>query len=138
MKNMNRRSALALGLAATSVAVVSERATAQPYAPTQGTEIAPGVRRVDLGKRESMIPSYKTVAMRDVVYQPKSKSANPSMANDMVCHCLEGELKVNQGPGKDFVAKKGDVWSCNKGLPENNENTGSGVAIMRVIDLLPT
>jgi hypothetical protein len=31
------------------------------------------------------------------------------MENDMVCHCLEGELKVNQGPGKDFVAKKGDV-----------------------------
>jgi len=30
------------------------------------------------------------------------------------------------------------VWSCNKGLPENNENAGSGVAIMRVIDLLPT
>ena len=44
-----------------------------PYAPSQGTEIAPGVRRVDLGKRESMIPPYKTVAMRDVVYEPKSK-----------------------------------------------------------------
>jgi quercetin dioxygenase-like cupin family protein len=83
-----------------------------------------------------MISSYKTVSMRDIVYQPNAKSANPAMANDMVCHCLEGELKVNQGPGKDFVAKKGDVWSCNKGLPENNENTGSGVAIMRVIDLL--
>ena len=50
---------------------------AQPYAPSQGTEIAPGVRRVDLGKRESMISPYKTVAMRDVVYQPKSKSTNP-------------------------------------------------------------
>jgi quercetin dioxygenase-like cupin family protein len=63
---------------------------------------------------------------------------NMGMANDMVCHCLEGELRVNQGPGKDFTVKKGDVWSCNKGLPENDENVGSSVAIMRVIDLLPT
>src|SRR5262245_8493341 len=138
MKDIDRRSVLAFGLATTSAVALAESATAQPYSPSEGTEIAPGVRRVDLGKRESMIPAYKTVSMRDLVYQPKSKSANPAMANDMVCHCLEGELKINQGPGKDFTAKKGDVWSCNKGLPENTENVGSGVAIMRVIDLLPT
>jgi quercetin dioxygenase-like cupin family protein len=137
MKDVDRRSALALGLAATS-AVMADSAIAQPYAPNEGTELAPGVRRIDVSKRESMIPAYKSVALRDVVYQPKSKSENPSMANDMVCHCLEGELRVNQGPGKDFTVNKGDVWSCNKGLPENNENIGSGVAIMRVIDLLPT
>ena len=138
MKDIDRRSALAFGLAATSTLAMADSAVAQPYAPSQGTEIAPGVRRVDLGKRDSMIPAYKTVSMRDVVYQPKSKSMNMGMANDMVCHCLEGELRVNQGPGKDFTVKKGDVWSCNKGLPENDENVGSSVAIMRVIDLLPT
>ena len=138
MEDLPTEPALAFGLAATSAVVLAESAMAQAYSPSEGTEIAPGVRRVDLGKRKSMIPTYKTVSMRDVVYQPKSKSANPSMANDMVCHCLEGELRVNQGPGKDFTVKKGDVWSCNKGLPENNENVGSGVAIMRVIDLLST
>jgi quercetin dioxygenase-like cupin family protein len=138
MKDVDRRSALTLGLAATSAVVMADSAVAQPYTPDQGTELAPGVRRIDVSKRESMIPAYKSVALHDVVYQPKSKSTNPSMANDMVCHCLEGELRVNQGPGKDFTVKKGDVWSCNEGLPENNENIGSGVAIMRVIDLLPT
>lgn len=56
------------------------------------------------------------------------------MANDMVCHCAEGELRIKQAPGTEFVAKKGDVWSCNKGLPEETENIGSGVSIMRVID----
>jgi quercetin dioxygenase-like cupin family protein len=136
MNKMNRRSALALSLAVPSAVFVTRSVTAQPYALTEGREIAPGVRQVDLTKRESMIPSYKTVSMRDIVYQPNAKSSNPGMENDMVCHCLEGELKVNQGPGKDFVAKKGDVWSCNKGLPENNENTSSVAAIMRVIDLL--
>jgi hypothetical protein len=46
----------------------------------------------------------------------------------------KGELQIKQGPGMEFVAKKGDVWSCNKGLPEDTENTGASVAIMRVID----
>ena len=49
-------------------------------------------------------------------------------------HCAEGELRIKQGPGMEFVAKKGDVWSCNKGLPEDTENIGTGVSIMRVID----
>jgi len=45
-----------------------------------------------------------------------------------------GELRVKQGSGPEFIAKKGDVWSCNKGLAEADENIGKGVAIMRVID----
>jgi hypothetical protein len=135
MGPVNRRSAFVLGLAATSAALVSGPAVAQQYGPTEGKEVAPGVRRIDLGtKRPSMIPAYKTVSMRDMVYQPKAKSSNPSMPNDMVCHMAEGELRVKQGPGMEFVAKKGDVWSCNKGLPEDDENIGSGVAVMRVID----
>lgn len=86
-----------------------------------------------------MIPVYKTVSMRDFVYQPKAKLASGRpMANDMVCHCPQGELRVKQSNGMEFVAKAGDVWSCNKGLLEETENVGQGVAIMRVIDLLPT
>ena len=133
MKKIDRRAALAIGLAAASAAMVKP-AAAQPYAATAGKEVAPGVRQVDLGKRPSMIPAYKTVSMRDVVYQPKAKTSNPSMPNDMVCHCAEGELRINQAPGMEFVVKKGDVWSRNTGLPENTENIGDGVSIMRVID----
>ena len=140
MEDIDRRSALAFGLAtaATLPALLTPTsASAQRYRPDEGREIAPGVRRVDLTKRASEIPAYATVSMRDIVYQPGSKSDNPAMANDMVCHCLEGELLVNQGPGKQFVAKTGDVWSCMKGMPEANENKGSTIAIMRVIDLIP-
>ena len=140
MEDIDRRSALAFGLvtAATLPALLTPTpASAQRYRPDEGREIAPGVRRVDLTKRESEIPAYATVSMRDIVYQPGSKSDNPTMANDMVCHCLEGELQVSQGPGKQFVAKTGDVWSCMKGMPEANENKGSTIAIMRVIDLIP-
>jgi len=84
-----------------------------------------------------MIPGYKTVSMRDVVYQPGAKTSNPSMPNDMVCHVPEGELRVKQTEGMEFIAKKGDVWTCKKGIGEDLENVGSTVAIMRIIDLIP-
>ncbi|HZC03680.1 MAG TPA: hypothetical protein VE844_20750 [Gammaproteobacteria bacterium] len=140
MEDIDRRSALAFGFAtaATLSAVLTPTpAVAQRYRPDEGREIAPGVRRIELTKRASEIPAYATVSMRDMVYQPGSKSENPAMPNDMVCHCLEGELQVSQGPGKQFVAKTGDVWSCVKGMPEADANNGSTIAIMRVIDLIP-
>ena len=139
MEGIDRRSALALGLAAAAplpALFTPTPAFAKRYRPDEGKEIAPGVRRDDLSKRVSEIPGYATVSMRDIVYQPGAKSDNPGMMNDMVCHCLEGELQVNQGPGKQFVAKTGDVWSCTKGMPEANANNGNTVAIMRVIDLI--
>jgi quercetin dioxygenase-like cupin family protein len=139
MEAIDRRSALALGLTVAAplpALFTPATALAQRYRADEGKEIAPGVRRVDLSKRGSEIAAYATVSMRDIVYQPGAKSDNPGMPNDMVCHCLEGELQVNQGPGKQFVAKTGDVWSCMKGMPEANANNGSTVAIMRVIDLL--
>jgi uncharacterized cupin superfamily protein len=40
------------------------------------------------------------------------------MPNDMVCHVPEGELRVKQTDGMEFVAKKGDVWTCKKGIGE--------------------
>jgi quercetin dioxygenase-like cupin family protein len=140
MEDIDRRSALTIGFAtaATLPALLTPTpAFAQRYRPDEGREIAPGVRRVELTKRASEIPGYATVSMRDMVYQPGAKSENPTMANDMVCHCLEGELQVSQGPDKTFVAKTGDVWSCKKGMPEADANHGSTIAIMRVIDLIP-
>jgi hypothetical protein len=138
MEDMDRRSALAFGLtaAATSVLVLPASATAQTYGPNEGKELAPGVRQVDLGKRETMIKAYKTVSMRDIVFQSGKGAPESSMANDMLCHITEGELRIKQG-SKEFTAKKNDVYSCAKGEPEQATNTGTTVAIMRVIDLLP-
>ena len=90
----------------------------------------------DISKRASELPAYKTASMRDIIYQSGAKTASPTMMNDMVCHCLDGELHIDHGGGKQFVARKGDVWTCAKGMPENATNNGSTVAIMRVIDLL--
>ena len=130
MTKIDRRSALSLGFATAAAFGVGTQASAQTPAP-EGVSIQPW------GKRESMLPGYKTVSMRDVVYRPGAKTSNPSMPNDMVCHVPEGELRVKQTGGMEFVAKKGDVWTCNKGIGEDLENVGSTVAIMRIIDLIP-
>jgi len=135
MEQLNRRHAL-LNIAAASVVLPAGSTAAQTSGTPEGREIAPGVRRVDYSKRDTMIPSYKVVSMRDNIYQPGASTSGASMANDMVCHMLEGELTVDTGSGEN-VFRKGDVWSCAKGMPERSRNTGSTVAIMRVIDLLP-
>jgi quercetin dioxygenase-like cupin family protein len=83
-----------------------------------------------------MIAGYKWVSMRDVIFQPGAKFSDSSKPNDMICHIPEGELRVKQSNGMKFVAKKGDVWTCNKGTGEEVRNVSSTLAIMRIIDLL--
>jgi quercetin dioxygenase-like cupin family protein len=137
MEEIGRRAALALGLAATAApALVSPRPVmAQAYGPNEGKEVAPGVRVVELGEREAIIPGYKTVKMIDVVFQPGSHAPEEAMEHDMVCHMFEGELRIRQN-GKEFRVKKGDVYTCAKGTTEEDWNEGDVVAVMRVTELM--
>ncbi|MDX8437695.1 hypothetical protein RFN25_30295 [Mesorhizobium abyssinicae] len=136
---MNRRNALALGatsLAAPLLVTKPAPTAAKAYGPTDGKEIFPGVRLVELGTRDSHIKGYKKIVMEDVVYQPKATSPlGDVMTDDMVCTVTEGELEVTAGDMK-FAAKEGDVWSCGKGsTKEAATNHGTAVAVMRVINL---
>ena len=136
MSDLDRRSALALGLTGISGLVLSDAAAAQTYGPNEGKERGPGVRQVDLGERESLIPAYKTVRLRDIVIQPGAKTPDNMMMNDMLCHMTEGELAVVQND-RQFTVRKRDVWTCAKGITtEGTQNKGSTVAVMRIIDLL--
>ena len=138
MNDMNRRSALALGAIGVTATLVARAkpAAAKSYGPTEGTELFPGVRLITLGTRDSHIKGYKTIAMEDIVYQPKGTSPlGDVMADDMVCTVTEGELQVTAGE-MEFTAKEGDVWSCGKGsTKEAATNNGTVVAVMRVINL---
>ena len=139
MNDVDRRSALALGLtmvAATPLALSATPAMAAMYGPEEGEEFHPGVRVIMLGKRESMIPAYKHVQLSDSVFQPGSTWPDEPMPNDMVCTVIEGELEITQGD-TTFTCKPGDVYSCGKDTHESATNKGSVAAIMRVIDLLP-
>ena len=138
MLDIDRRSALAIGFAGLSGLVLPEQAAAQTYGPNEGKELTKGVRQIDLGERESLIPAYKKVHLRDIVLQPGAKTPDNAMMNDMLCHMTEGELAVVQND-KQFTVKKGDVWTCAKGITtEGTQNKGNAVAIMRIIDLLTT
>ncbi len=135
MENMDRRLVLGLGLAASTL-VLPTAAAAETYGPTEGKETAPGVRVVALGERDSVIPGYAMIKLRDVVIQPGAKTPDNMMKNDMVCHMTEGELSVVQNKNT-FTAKKGEVWTCAKtDTTEGTQNTSTAVAIMRVIDLM--
>ena len=133
MEHVDRRTAL-IGLAVAST-LPGGRVAAQTSS-TAGQEVFPGVRVLELTKRESMIAAYKTVSMRDVIFQPGAVFPPTAMPNDMICHMVEGELAVTQGGSMGLTAKKGDVWTCSKGVTEGGKNNGSTVAVMRVIDLL--
>ena len=133
MKKLNRRSALTIGLAAASAAVV--KPAASQTVDYKDTTTAPGVVRRDYSEGPSMIPGFKTVALRDIIVQPGAKSGeNTVMPNAMVCHITEGELQVVQD-GKTITAKKNFVWTCDKGTKEHVINNGRVVAIMRITDL---
>ena len=133
MKDIERRSTFTLSLAA--MALVPGAVAAQQRAPTEGREIRPGIRQVDLGERQSRIQGYNKVRMRDIVFQPGADLPDSEMANAMVCHITEGELTVRQD-GRDFVARKDTVWDCGVGTREGAKNNGNTAAVMRVTDLL--
>ncbi len=139
MTGIDRRSTVALGLAtaalAASTLAAARPAAAQTRGPAEGKEIRPGVRQVDLSPpRPSKIQGFKTVSMRDLVFQPGAEIPDSPMNNPMACQVTEGELTIRQD-GREFVAKRGDAWDCGKGTREGTKNNGSAVAVMRIIDL---
>ena len=139
MDDLDRRSAMAVGLtvaAATPLLSLTTPARAEEYGPDEGTEVAPGVRWVDLGEGHSDMPAYKSIKIGDAVYQPGAGTPEALMDNDMVCTILAGEFAIKQGE-KEFTVKEGDVYSCGKGRPEESKNTSSAVGIHRIAILIP-
>jgi hypothetical protein len=137
MENIDRRSALSLGLAAAATTAVVKSASAQTATSSGAPETspAPGVVVRTYGEERSLIPNFKTVVMRDVILQPGAKTKEDTeMMNAMVCHIAEGELRIVQD-GKPFTGKKNYVWTCNTGTKEHVINDSNAVAIMRITDL---
>jgi hypothetical protein len=135
MQKVNRRSAVALGLAAASAAIVKPAASQTTEIVGKDTTPWPGVVVRVYGETPAIIPGFKNVQLRDIIMQPGSKTMAPPMENAMVCHITEGELRVDQD-GKTFTAKKNFVWTCNKNTKEQSFNVSNAVAIMRITDLM--
>src|SRR5215472_12526462 len=112
MKKVDRRSALAIGLAAASAAVVKPAAS-QTTDSTDTTPFPGVVQRAYQGESPSIIPGFKTVSMRDIIMQPGSKTAAPPMMNAMVCHITEGELRIEQEGKTSLKSAKGFKYDRN-------------------------
>jgi hypothetical protein len=137
MDDIDRRTALGLGLAAVSIPVIAiNPAAADTTAGTKDKELGPGVVERMYGQVPSMVPGFKTVQLRDIIFQPKSRFEARSMPHPMVCHIVEGELRIIQD-GKEIKAPKNFVYTCNTGMKEEDFNEGTVTAIMRVYDLIP-
>jgi hypothetical protein len=137
MENIDRRSALAMGLAAVSVPTIGmSLATAQTTGTPTDKTLGPGVVERMYGQVPSMVPGFKTVQFRDIIFQPKSHFEARSMPQPMICHIVEGELRIVQD-GKEIKAPKNFVYTCNTGMREEDFNDGSTVAVMRTYDLMP-
>jgi hypothetical protein len=134
MEDVDRRSAFVLGLAAASTFLFADAGVAEAAVGDE-TKIAKGVKVKILGEGPAMVPGFKTVRLRDMIFQPGSTNPVSAMKNPMVCHITEAELQVTQD-GKAVVAKKNSVWTCNTGTTEGATNSGSVVAVMRITDLL--
>jgi hypothetical protein len=129
MQKVDRRSAVALGLAAASAAMVKPAASQTTDIVGKDATPWPGV----VVRVYSETPAI--IQMRDVIMQPGSKTMGPPMMNAMVCHITEGELRIEQ-EGKTFTARKNFVWTCNKDTKEQAYNDGNVVGIMRITDLM--
>ena len=76
MSKINRRSAVGIGLAAATAAMMKP-AAAQTTGYTDTTPWPGVVVRAYDGETASLIPGFKTVSMRDVIMQPGSKTDAP-------------------------------------------------------------
>lgn len=139
MEDINRRSAIRLGLtaaAATPFFGMAASAATRTYGADEGTEIAPGVRVIEVGTRDSVIPAYKSIQILDIVFQPGSEAPSSDMDNDMICHITAGEFTITKG-SEEFAVKEGDMYTCAKGKPDGAKNTGGGVGVHRIAVLIP-
>ena len=139
MNKMNRRSAIALGVTAATIAPLFATATfakTKKYGPKDGKEIAPGVRIVEVGTGNSDIPAYKSISLVDAVFQPGASAPAMMMDNDMVCTITAGAFTIKKAD-KEFKLKVGDVYTCSKGKTDQATNTSKEVGIHRIAILVP-
>ena len=145
MEEINRRSALTIGLAtaaATSLFALATPAGAAEivptYGPNDGNEIAPGVRIVEIGTWDSDMTGIKSVLVLDAVFQPGAADKESVMDNDMVCFITAGEFTIKKTkPDKEFTVKTGDYYTCGKGKTDHATNISKEVGIHRIAVLIP-
>ena len=144
---VNRRSALSLGsvglvaaTAAPMLGIATPAAAEIPtYSATDGAEMSPGVRWVDIGEVESQIAAYKMVKIGDAIYEPGAidPADQPLMDMDMFCYILQSDFEIHKAGIPAYTVKAGGCYTCGKGKSDQGQNIGTGIGIMRVAMFVP-
>ena len=135
MDVVDRRTVIGIGLTGAAMAMAG---CAQAQRSAQAQQEPPLRERAemkDLGTFNSMIPGIAKVRLREVTYQPGGRTSS-TMENDMVCECTDGTLEITLGGTTPKTVRRGELWTCYTGMREASRNSGSTVAVMRVVDLL--
>ena len=143
MEEINRRSAMALGLATAAATPLFALATpagaaeiVPTYGPNDGKEIAPGVHIMEIGKWDFEKTGIKSILVLDAVFQPGTADKESVMDNDMVCFITAGEFTIKKAD-KQFNVKKGEYYTCGKGKTDHATNISKEVGIHRITILIP-
>ena len=144
MGGIDRRSALSLGFVASVAPLLAfsgpARAELVPnYSPTDGEEIGPGIRLVEVGTQESQMSAYSSIKIIDIFYQPGASDSpdDPPMDTDMICFILAGSFTIQKEGLEPYEVHEGDFYSCGIGKKDLATNIGPGVGIHRIALLMP-
>ena len=134
METMDRRTALALGAAIFAPSVLMPRpAQSEMYARHAGLVVAPGVRRLDLGRCPSPLLAYHAITVTDYIFAPGSTAPAARLWHDTIYHVLEGEFRIKKD--QEFSVKSGGLFVCASGEMKEETNTGEIDAVLRAISL---
>jgi hypothetical protein len=143
MEDVNRRSAIALGLtaaAATPLFALTGPALGADlkYGPNDGQDIGAGRRLIEVGTVESQIDAYKTIKIIDVTYAPGASDPDDDapMDSDMVCHIMAGEFTIQKTGLDPYTVKDGMLYTCGKGKKDKATNLSNVMGIHRIALLL--
>ena len=133
---LDRRSALLLGIAGAAAAIVGTG----PHAlaadvPVQ--QVAPGVTLKIRKEVDSQIPGYSKARLGELTFKPGSKFGPETLKSVSVCEISGGPLEVHFEGQEPFTLQPGDIYTCNVGLVETDINKGSARCIMRFVELDP-
>lgn len=131
--NVDRRSALVVGLAGASALLFS---APQAVLAADTKEVAPGVTLKVLKKMPSDIPGFANIQWREITWQPGAKLGPITMKNVMICEISGGTLEQAIEGMETKTLQPGDTYLCHVGMVETDTNKGTTPTTMRVIDLL--
>ena len=140
MEDMDRRSAMALGLtvaAATPLFALATPAAAAMYGPEDGKEIMPGLRQVILSEYPATFGGYAKVMLSDFIYAPGVAEPSSAMPNDMICQMIEGELWTKLRDEEKYVQRSAASGPAPRVPWSRTRTRATPSRSCKFIDLLP-